>query len=378
MFIYQTKVNKKDALIAVSDTVDEGKQLPITNGTVSALYEDNGTLTFGEVEIKEGGEDESSFQVRWSLGQPPLLKLLVSDSVLSQGPIDVEDAVSRKLYSFVDGNDKEFILNDEVIDPNDISWSGQEEGIRYWIDDSYTASNPNVIKVVVGADRIVGYGECNIIGDLVLHDTETGATYNTKYIEQRYEVNKAVISVQDLTLRPNSSGQIQATVLSPSDWQQYTYNEQTPALLFGNPSGQTGITIYNDGRVTSGNQGTYTAEVVLAVGEPGSGALVAQTTCTITVQETFGFIVDSITVVGTGAQNIYYLTTSELALGSESAQDIRYTISPSSLATIEAEVGGGTLAVITGNQVGTGTITARSTTSGKSSTVPFAVEEKVQ
>ena len=61
MFIYQTKVNQKDALVTVSETMDEGKQLPITNGTVSALYEDNGTLTFGEVEISGGGEQEESY-----------------------------------------------------------------------------------------------------------------------------------------------------------------------------------------------------------------------------------------------------------------------------------------------------------------------------
>lgn len=66
MFLYQTKINGKDGLVAASQTQDAGRQVPIYNEEVLAVLEDNGVLKEDTVAIKEGGD---SFKVSISLDQ---------------------------------------------------------------------------------------------------------------------------------------------------------------------------------------------------------------------------------------------------------------------------------------------------------------------
>ena len=44
MFVYQTKVDSKDALVLVAETQDAGKQLPVIGEEVLVVYESGGKL----------------------------------------------------------------------------------------------------------------------------------------------------------------------------------------------------------------------------------------------------------------------------------------------------------------------------------------------
>lgn len=65
MFIYESKIEGKDAIICVSETLDEGKQLPISDGPVYVVYETEdgkleataGTFTDGEFEPTENSQE---------------------------------------------------------------------------------------------------------------------------------------------------------------------------------------------------------------------------------------------------------------------------------------------------------------------------------
>ena len=69
MFLYQTKINGKDGLVAASQTQDAGRQVPIYNEEVLAVLEDDGVLKEDTVAIKEDGD---SFKVSISLDQTAL------------------------------------------------------------------------------------------------------------------------------------------------------------------------------------------------------------------------------------------------------------------------------------------------------------------
>ena len=44
MFVYQTKLDGKDGLVLVSETTDEGKQIPAIGKEVLVVIEDEGVL----------------------------------------------------------------------------------------------------------------------------------------------------------------------------------------------------------------------------------------------------------------------------------------------------------------------------------------------
>ena len=67
MFVYQTKINGKDGLVLVSETTDEGLQIPAIGKDVLVVYEADGVLksakgtvaadgTFAEADSSDGGE----------------------------------------------------------------------------------------------------------------------------------------------------------------------------------------------------------------------------------------------------------------------------------------------------------------------------------
>lgn len=65
MFIYESKIDGKDAIICVSGTLDAGKQIPVTNGDVYVVYETEdgkleataGTFTDGEFAPAEDNQE---------------------------------------------------------------------------------------------------------------------------------------------------------------------------------------------------------------------------------------------------------------------------------------------------------------------------------
>lgn len=60
MFVYQRKINNKDGIVFVSESVDQGKQLPIINGPVYAVYEVDGKIVAESVELVDGEIDSKS------------------------------------------------------------------------------------------------------------------------------------------------------------------------------------------------------------------------------------------------------------------------------------------------------------------------------
>ena len=59
MFLYQTKINGKDGLVAISETQDAGKQAPLFDTPVLAAYESEGALTVGTISIPSSDEEET-------------------------------------------------------------------------------------------------------------------------------------------------------------------------------------------------------------------------------------------------------------------------------------------------------------------------------
>ena len=55
MFVYQTKINGKDGLVLVSETTDEGLQIPAIGKDVLVVYEADGVLESAKGTIAEDG-----------------------------------------------------------------------------------------------------------------------------------------------------------------------------------------------------------------------------------------------------------------------------------------------------------------------------------
>jgi len=55
MFVYQTKINGKDGLVLVSETTDEGLQIPAIGKDVLVVYEADGVLQSAKGTIAEDG-----------------------------------------------------------------------------------------------------------------------------------------------------------------------------------------------------------------------------------------------------------------------------------------------------------------------------------
>ena len=60
MFIYQTKINGKDGLVALSETQDKGNQVPVYGEEVLTVAEVDGVLVPSQRVISESGESEVS------------------------------------------------------------------------------------------------------------------------------------------------------------------------------------------------------------------------------------------------------------------------------------------------------------------------------
>ena len=58
MFIYQTKINEKDGLIALPETQDNGNQLPIFGEEVFTISESDGVLEQKDLVLTEGGDTQ--------------------------------------------------------------------------------------------------------------------------------------------------------------------------------------------------------------------------------------------------------------------------------------------------------------------------------
>ena len=55
MFVYQTKINGKDGLVLVSETTDEGLQIPAIGKDVLVVYEADGVLQSAKGTVAEDG-----------------------------------------------------------------------------------------------------------------------------------------------------------------------------------------------------------------------------------------------------------------------------------------------------------------------------------
>jgi len=60
MFVYQTKVDSKDALVLVAETQDAGKQLPVIGEEVLVVYESGGKLVSASGTVKADGTFEAA------------------------------------------------------------------------------------------------------------------------------------------------------------------------------------------------------------------------------------------------------------------------------------------------------------------------------
>jgi len=58
MFIYQTKINGKDGLVALSETQDAGKQTPIFGQEVYTVSEASGVLVQKDLVLTESGDTQ--------------------------------------------------------------------------------------------------------------------------------------------------------------------------------------------------------------------------------------------------------------------------------------------------------------------------------
>ena len=239
MFLYQTKINDKDGLVAASQTQDAGRQVPVYNEDVLAVLEDDGVLKEDTVAIKEDGD---AVKVSISLDKTSVKMSMWDEDIVEIAATTVPD------------------------DGSPVTWSSSDESVVF-VDDMGGGS---AILMKEGA------GTCTITASITYEGITKTATCEATVVDDltiTLDHTEATVSLQDhqgqldlrATVTPDTSLIDQCTV----EWTSSDYEIADPQEI---DARWAAVLVYG--------LGTCTITASITVGETTRTA-----TCVVTVTE---------------------------------------------------------------------------------------------